>query len=137
MLTLPERFGIVGTHEESKFAEPLDYKKLLTVNDVFHYIFDTFETIYSSGTINLRNQAHTKGPQLPLESICIDYCHPEAISKMVLIDWESLKVIHTFMNKEASESTLERLELLEEQYQTNFKSIIASEFNLISFARFG
>ncbi|CAD5223117.1 unnamed protein product [Bursaphelenchus okinawaensis] len=116
--TKQEREGLNST----KFKTELSVERIATVSSCLHYLFDTLEGIYTKGTTEVCSEFAK--PLQPKKHVVIEYCHPEAATKINIFNWNDVKLVHEFMQKPVVESTLAKIQDFEACFDADFNSLI-------------
>ncbi|KAI6198636.1 Anaphase-promoting complex subunit 4 [Aphelenchoides besseyi] len=103
------------------FLITADCRSARTVLDALRWCFNAMEDIYLNGT----NGLHEANKEIkPIRTACVEYCHPESITKLQLFNWDTLKQRHRSMKSDESEKCAQALKIYEENTNAKIQSMI-------------
>ncbi|KAI6243567.1 Anaphase-promoting complex subunit 4 [Aphelenchoides fujianensis] len=106
---------------DERAAERAECRATSTVTDALRWCFNSIEDVYLSGT----TQLHNANPQLmPVRTACLEYCHPEAVGKLRLFNWNELKRPHRSMPAEEAAVCLRAMGEFEEKLGASCQSLV-------------
>lgn len=121
-----------GRSSARAFDEPLDPLRMVTVLGTLKYAFDALDDLYIFGTTRLNHGIRPDEAVPPNDAYCLEFCQPEAQTKVVLTNWLDLRRVYQFMCRRSAESSLATLDELEELLAgQQVKSLVSSEWRFI------